>query len=282
MSSLIRKCTDIRIEVLTMLNESKSGHSGGSLSAVELIAGAYYGVLNIKPENWKDPDRDRFVLSKGHAAPVLYSVLADLGFFEKAELSTLRKLHSRLQGHPDSKKLPGIEAATGSLGQGCSIAVGMAMAAKAQHRPVKVFTLLGDGEIQEGVVWEACMAASAYKLDNLTLIVDVNGLQLDGPCEQILPMGDLQKKFEAFGFTVIKVEDGNNIDQVVEAYNQPTMKDTPRCILAHTVKGKGFRSSNIRWAGTGEFPTIRSWRRLSENCRRNVYEREEDDKIGIR
>jgi transketolase len=251
MLSLNKKCTEIRVEVLRMLNESKSGHSGGSLSAVELIAGAYYQALTITPENSTDPNRDRFVLSKGHAAPVLYSILADKGFFPKSELHTLRKLHSRLQGHPDSKKLPGVEAATGSLGQGCSIAVGMAMAAKAQNRTLKVFTLLGDGEIQEGVVWEACMAASAFKLDNFTLIVDVNGLQLDGPCDQILPMGNLADKFSSFGFNVIELEDGNNIEQVLDAYAQPPIEGKPTCILAHTIKGKGvsFIENQVGWHG---------------------------------
>ncbi|QEN08161.1 transketolase [Oceanispirochaeta crateris] len=251
MISLNKKCTDIRVEVLRMLNESKSGHSGGSLSAVELIAGAYYQALTITVENCTDANRDRFVLSKGHAAPVLYSILADKGFFPKEELYTLRKLHSRLQGHPDSKKLPGIEAATGSLGQGCSIAVGMAMAAKSQKKSLKVFTLLGDGELQEGVVWEACMAASAYKLDNLTLIVDVNGLQLDGPCDQILPMGNLADKFSSFGFNVIEVEDGNNIKQVLAAYAQPPVMGIPTCILAHTIKGKGvsFIENQVGWHG---------------------------------
>ncbi|MGD1820630.1 MAG: transketolase [Pleomorphochaeta sp.] len=251
MEYLKQKCKALRIDVLRMLNASESGHTGGSLSAIEIMAGLYYAKMNISAENFKDPLRDRFVLSKGHAAPVLYAILADKGFFPKEELLTLRKLHSRLQGHPDSKKLPGIEAATGSLGQGCSIAVGMAIAAKAQKKDLNVYTLLGDGEIQEGIVWEACMAAASYKLDNFTLIVDNNGLQLDGPCEKILNMGNLCDKFEAFGFEVIELEDGNDIEVVVNALNTKPKKDKPTCIIAHTIKGKGvsFAENQVGWHG---------------------------------
>jgi transketolase len=251
MESLKQKCKALRIEVLKMLNVSGSGHTGGSLSAIELMVGVYYTQMNINSKYPKDPNRDRFVLSKGHAAPTLYAILADKGFFPKEELLTLRKLHSRLQGHPDSKKLPGVEAATGSLGQGCSIAVGMAMSARAQNRNLHVYTLLGDGELQEGLVWEACMSAAAYKLDNFTLIVDNNGIQLDGTCKDVLDMGCLANKFEAFGFDVIEVEDGNDIELVVQALNTKNSKNMPRCIIAHTVKGKGvsFAENQVGWHG---------------------------------
>jgi len=251
MSSLSQKCNSIRMDVLQMLNAAGSGHSGGSLSSIELIVGTYYTQMNFSAKNVDDPDRDRFVLSKGHAAPVLYSVLADLGIIEHSELSTLRKIHSNLQGHPDSKKVRGVEAATGSLGQGCSIAVGMAMAAKAQKKPSKIYTLLGDGELQEGLVWEACMAAAGYGLDNLTLLIDNNGIQLDGFCNDILPLGDIGAKFRAFGFNVIEIEDGNSIEAVTKALAEPCTPGKPTCIVAHTIKGKGvsFMENQIGWHG---------------------------------
>ncbi len=251
MNFLKNKCTDIRVDVLRMLTKAGSGHSGGSLSAVEMMVGAYYTQMKLNPKDPHDIGRDRFVLSKGHAAPVLYAILADKKFFPKEELGTLRKLHSNLQGHPDSKKVPGVDAATGSLGQGFSIAVGMAMAAKAQESAIRIFTLLGDGELQEGIVWEACMAASAYKLDNLTIMIDANGLQLDGSCDSILPMGNLKDKFSAFGCEVIELSDGNDIEQVVEALGRKPVAGKPTCILAHTIKGKGvsFIENQVGWHG---------------------------------
>ncbi|MGH0052054.1 MAG: transketolase [Sphaerochaetaceae bacterium] len=251
MISLRAKCNSIRKDVLRMLNHAGSGHSGGSLSAVELLVGIYYSQMKFNPEKMEDPKRDRFVLSKGHAAPVLYAILADLGVIDRSELFTLRQLHSNLQGHPDSKKVRGVEASTGSLGQGFSIAVGMAMAAKAQNNNIQVFSLLGDGELQEGLVWEACMAASAYKLDNLTMLVDYNGIQLDGFCEEVLSLGDLNAKFNAFGFHVINLPDGNDIETVVEALAQPKIPGKPTCIVAHTVKGKGvsFIENQVAWHG---------------------------------
>ena len=243
------KCTETRRAILTMLHAAGSGHSGGSLSCVELIVGLYYTKLRVSPRTFKDHCHDRFVLSKGHVAPCLYAVLADREFFPKEELSTLRRLHSRLQGHPDSKKLPGIEISTGSLGQGVSIATGMALAAKGED--IRVYSLLGDGELQEGLVWEACMAAAHYHLDNLTLLVDNNGVQLDGTCNEVMCLGDLSAKFRAFGFHVIELPDGNDIYQVVTALGQDPEKGKPTCILAHTIKGKGvsFMENNPDWHG---------------------------------
>lgn len=251
MTNLKDKCTSIRIDVLKMLNASGSGHSGGSLSAVEILVALYYGIMNISVQNYQDSHRDRFILSKGHAAPLLYAILADKGFFPKGDLSSLRKLHSNLQGHPDSKKVKGVEASTGSLGQGSSIAVGMALAAKSQKLNSRVFALLGDGELQEGQVWEAFMFASAYKLDNLTFIIDYNKLQLDGPCNDVLPMGDIPAKMKAFGFAVHEIQDGNNIDDVVKTFALPKTPEKPTCIIAHTIKGKGvsFIEGNYQWHG---------------------------------
>ncbi len=247
---LKEKCRDIRKDILSVLCAAGSGHSGGSLSAVEIMVALYYDVMKTDPE-WKDNNRDRFVLSKGHAAPCLYAVLADLGYFPKEELYTLRRLHSRLQGHPDSKKLPGIEISTGSLGQGVSIATGMALAAKKQGNGVKVFVLVGDGETDEGLVWEAAEAAAHYGLDNLTVIVDRNRLQLDGPCSSVMDNKDLVEKYKAFGFDAVRVEDGNDIDQILDALKAPVVTGKPRCIVAETIKGKGvsFMENQVGWHG---------------------------------
>lgn len=246
-----KKCTQLRKDILTMLEASGTGHSGGSLSIVELMAGVYYTQMRIDPRNPKAPGRDRFVLSKGHAAPCYYAVLADLGFFDKAELGNLRKLHGMLQGHPDMKKVPGVDASTGSLGQGISIAVGMALGAKLKKSDSRIYVLLGDGELQEGQVWEACMAAAHYKLDNLTLLIDNNGLQIDGTNDEVMSLGDLNAKFTAFGLHVIELPDGNDIGQVVSALDAETVPGKPKCILAHTVKGKGvsFIENQVGWHG---------------------------------
>ena len=223
------KCRDIRKDILSVLCTAGSGHSGGSLSSVEIMAALYYDVMKIDPQ-WKDVDRDRFVLSKGHA---------------------LWRLHSRLQGHPDSKKLPGVEISTGSLGQGVSIATGMALAAKKQGRGVRVFTLVGDGESDEGLVWEAAEAAAHFHLDNLTVIIDRNRLQLDGPCSSVMDNRDLVEKYRAFGFDAVRVEDGNDIDQILAALKAPVVEGKPRCIVAETVKGKGvsFMEDQVGWHG---------------------------------
>ena len=251
--SLKIKCKNVRMDIIKMITLANSGHPGGSLSAVEMIVGLYYTSMYINPKNPQDQNRDRFILSKGHAAPCLYAVLADLGFFPKSELANFRKIHSILQGHPDSKKTPGVDASTGSLGQGVSIATGMALASKMLSNSVKVFCMLGDGELQEGLVWEACMAASHYKLDNLTVLIDLNGLQLDGRTEQVMDLGNLKDKFTAFGFDVYEIKDGNEIEQVLSAFAVGGVRDKPRCIIAHTVKGKGvsFMENQVGWHGSG-------------------------------
>lgn len=243
------KCRQLRRDIINMLADAGSGHPGGSLSAVELMAAVYYTQMRIDPKHPNDPARDRFVLSKGHAAPCLYAVLADLGFFDRDELWKLRKLHALLQGHP-VVGIPGVEASTGSLGQGVSMAVGMALGAKAQHRDVKVYALLGDGELQEGQVWEAAMAAAHYKLDNLTVLIDNNGLQIDGPNDAVMSLGNINAKFTAFGFEVIELPDGHDLDAIVKALQAP-VAGKPKCILAHTVKGKGvsYMENEVDWHG---------------------------------
>lgn len=248
---LKRLCREIRMDIVRMISAAGSGHPGGSLSCTELLTAVYFTQMRVDPANPKDPDRDRFVLSKGHCAPAYYAVLAHRGFFPVEELSTLRKLHSRLQGHPDSKKLPGVDVATGSLGQGVSLAVGMALAAKHLKKDYKTYVLTGDGELQEGQVWEAFMAAAHYKLDNLTVLVDWNGLQIDGRNDEVMSLGDLREKLRAFGFQLLELEDGNDIEQVLAALNTPAEPSKPKCILAHTVKGKGvsFMEGQVGWHG---------------------------------
>ncbi|MBQ5340616.1 MAG: transketolase [Oscillospiraceae bacterium] len=252
-------CRQVRRDIIIEVADAASGHPGGSLSAVEMLVALYFKVMNIDPKEPQKADRDRFVLSKGHAAPGLYAVLAERGYFDKEELHTLRKLGSKLQGHPDPKKLPGIDAATGSLGQGISIAVGMALGAKLAKNGAKVYTMVGDGEMQEGMVWEAAMAAANYKLDNFTVFVDNNGLQISGKNDDVMALGDIAAKFRAFGFDVIEVEDGNDIEQVLAAIDVPFTPGKPKCILAHTVKGKGvsFMENNVGWHGTAPKPDQR-------------------------
>ena len=244
------KCKQFRRDIINMLADAGSGHPGGSLSAVEILACLYYKAMRIDPKRPDWEDRDRFVLSKGHSAPALYAVLADLGYFPREELKNLRRIHSILQGHPDSKKCPGVDVSTGSLGQGISTAVGMAMGAKLAGKDIHVYTLCGDGELQEGLVWEASMAAAHYKLDNLTVLIDYNGLQIDGPNSSVMSLGDLYAKFTAFGFKVIEVADGNSIEQISAALEEKAVGQ-PRLILCHTVKGKGvsFMENQVGWHG---------------------------------
>ncbi len=245
-------CSEVRKGIVNMVADAKSGQPGGSLSGVEALVALYFYKMNVDPKNPKDENRDRFVLSKGHAAPLLYSVLGEKGYFNKDALSpTLRKLHSPLQGHPDSKKLPGVDASTGSLGQGVSIAVGMALGAKAQKSGVNIYTLLGDGELQEGLCWEAATAAAHYKLDNLTLIIDNNGLQIDGSNSEVMSLGSIEEKFKAFGFDVVSVADGNDIEQMIAALDKEIVAGKPRCIVSHSVKGKGisFMENEAGWHG---------------------------------
>jgi len=240
---------NIRKSILTMIHEAKSGHPGGSLSAVEILTYLYYKEMNIV--NPKDDSRDRFVLSKGHGAPVLYSVLMEKGFISKDLINTLRQVNSKLQGHPDMKKLPGVEASTGSLGQGLSIANGMALAFKLDKKENRVFVLLGDGEIQEGMIWEAAMLANHYKLDNVTAILDHNGLQIDGRNNDIMTVEPIDEKWKAFGWHVIKA-DGHDFNSLEKAFEErKTVKGKPAIIIAETIKGKGcsFMEDKASWHG---------------------------------
>lgn len=231
---------------------AKSGHPGGSLSAADIITYLYFKEMNVKPESPDWNDRDRFVLSKGHCCPSLYATLALKGYFDWNELTTLRHVGAMLQGHPDMKGTPGIDMSTGSLGQGISAACGMALAAKLDNKDYRTYTLLGDGEVEEGQVWEAAMFAAHNKLDNLVVIVDQNGLQIDGTVEEVAGIEPLDKKFESFGFEVIKI-DGHDFEQIASALDKAkTVKGKPTAILAKTVKGKGvsFMENQVGWHGT--------------------------------
>lgn len=241
----------IRKDIIEMLTESASGHPGGSLSAADIVTTLFFGEMNIDPKNPKDENRDRFVLSKGHAAPVLYSALARKGFFDVEELKTLRKIGSRLQGHPSMKCLPGIDMSTGSLGQGISTAVGMALGAKIDNKTNRVYTILGDGELEEGQVWEATMCAAHYKLDNLTAFIDFNGLQIDGDITEVMNPSPIDKKFEAFGWNVLII-DGHNIQEILDAIEKAKeCKEKPTAVICKTIKGKGvsFMENQAGWHG---------------------------------
>lgn len=242
---------DIRIDIIKETFYAASGHPGGSLSAADILTFLYFQEMNIDPAEPKKAGRDKFVLSKGHASPVLYATLAHKGYFPKEDLVTFRKMGSKLQGHPDMKKVPGVEMSTGSLGQGYSAAVGMAIAAKLDKNPGRVYALLGDGELQEGIVWEASMAASHYKLDNLTAIVDWNGLQIDGKNEEVMTVTPVDEKFISFGFHVISI-DGHSYEAIEAAFAEAkATKDKPSVIIAKTIKGKGvsFMENNYGWHG---------------------------------
>ncbi|HJD39489.1 MAG TPA: transketolase [Candidatus Blautia stercoripullorum] len=249
---LQKMANEIRKGIITAVHSAKAGHPGGSLSAADLFTYLYFEEMNIDPKNPKKEDRDRFVLSKGHTAPGLYSALAHRGYFPVEDLKTLRHLGSYLQGHPDMKHIPGIDMSSGSLGQGISAAVGMALGAKMDGASYRVYTLLGDGEIEEGQVWEAAMFAGHRKLDNLVVIVDNNGLQIDGKIEDVCSPYPIDKKFEAFNFHVINVEDGNDFDQLEKAFEEAkTVKGMPTAIIMKTVKGKGvsFMENEADWHG---------------------------------
>lgn len=250
------KARSIREKIITMLGQAGSGHTGGSLSAADLLACLYFWEMQVDPQQPHWPDRDRFVLSKGHAAPVLYAALAEKGYFSAELLSTLRQLGSPLQGHPDMRKLAGVEASTGSLGQGVSWAVGMALAARLDGKSHRIYTMLGDGEIEEGMVWEATMAAVHYKLDNLVLIIDYNGLQIDGPIREVMSPEPIAEKFRAFGCHVIEI-DGHDVGQIMAAFNEARqMKGQPTAIVARTLKGKGcsFMEDRVEWHGVAPKP----------------------------
>ncbi len=252
MESLEKTCRAVRRDIINLTADAASGHPGGSLSSVEIMVSLFFDKMNIDPANPQMEDRDRFVLSKGHAAPGLYGVLAERGFFGKEEFKSFRQINGILQGHPDSRKCPGVDASTGSLGQGISIAVGMALGARLDGNGAHIYTLLGDGELQEGQVWEAAMAATHYKLDNLTVIIDHNGLQIDGSNDEVMSLGSIKDKFTAFGFQVIEVADGNDLQQIHDALGI-LVSGKPKCILAHTLKGKGvsYMENQVGWHGKG-------------------------------
>lgn len=237
--------------IVEMTCAAKSGHPGGSLSAVEILASLYFRIMRVDPENPGWPDRDRFVLSKGHASPVLYSVLALRGYFPEEELMGFRKIDSMLQGHPDMKGTPGVDMSTGSLGQGLAVANGMAMAGKLDGKDYRVYVLLGDGEVQEGMVWEAAMAAAHYKLDNLTAFLDHNGLQIDGANSQVMGVEPLRDKWTAFGWNVIEI-DGHSYGEIIDAADEARrVKGKPTIVIAKTIKGKGisYMENAVDWHG---------------------------------
>lgn len=245
------KAYNIRKNAVTAVYSASSGHPGGSLSSADLMAVLFFDEMNVDPKNPKMEDRDRFVLSKGHCSPALYGTLAEAGFFDKEELKTFRHIDSRLQGHPDMKHIPGVDMSTGSLGLGISAACGMALSAKAYKKDYRVYALLGDGEIEEGQVWEAAMYASHYKLDNLCIFVDLNGLQIDGSTAEVMNSSPLDKKFEAFGWNTLTI-DGHNYDEIKKALRDARgTKGNPTAVIMKTVKGKGvsYMENSVKWHG---------------------------------
>ena len=245
------KANEIRKDIIEAVYNAKSGHPGGSLSIADIMAVLYFNELKIDEKNPRWEDRDRFVLSKGHCSPALYAALAERGFFEKENLKSFRKIDSNLQGHPDLNKVPGVDMTSGSLGQGLSAANGMAIAGKMDNKDYRVYVIAGDGEIEEGQIWEAAMTANKYKLDNLCLIIDNNNLQIDGTIEEVMSSYPIDKKFESFGFNVINI-DGHNFEEIMNAFEIPrNTKGKPTCIIAKTVKGKGvsFMENKSEWHG---------------------------------
>ena len=241
----------IRLGIIEAVYSNKSGHPGGSLSIADIMTVLYFNEMNIDNNNPKWEDRDRLVLSKGHCSPALYSALANRGFFPVEDLKSFRNINSYLQGHPDMKHIPGVDMTTGSLGQGLSAANGMAISAKLDNKDYRVYCILGDGEIEEGQIWEAAMASSKYKLDNLCVIVDNNNLQIDGTIEEVMNSNPIDEKFKSFGFQIIKI-DGNDIEEIKKAFEVArNIKGMPTCIIAKTVKGKGvpFMENQVGWHG---------------------------------
>ena len=248
---LEEKAKQIRKGIIEAVYSNKSGHPGGSLSIADIMTVLYFNEMNINPEDPNWDDRDRLVLSKGHCSPALYSCLANRGYFDVEELKTFRNINSRLQGHPDKNKVPGVDMTTGSLGQGLSSANGMAIAGKLDNKNYRVYCILGDGEIEEGQVWEAAMAANKYKLDNLCVIVDNNNLQIDGTIEEVMSSYPIDEKFRSFGFEVININ-GHDIDEILKAFEvAKNVKGKPTCIIAKTIKGKGisYMENQVGWHG---------------------------------
>ena len=250
-NELEEKAKNIRKGIIDAVYSNKSGHPGGSLSIADIITVLYFNQMNVDEKNPKWEERDRLVLSKGHCAPALYSALANRGFFDLEDLKTFRNIESNLQGHPDMNKVPGVDMTSGSLGQGLSAANGMAIAGKMDNKDYRVYCILGDGEIEEGQVWEAAMTSSKYKLDNLCVIVDNNNLQIDGKIEEVMSSYPIDEKFKNFGFQVINI-DGHNIKEIIDAFDvAKNVKGKPTCIIAKTVKGKGvsFMENKVEWHG---------------------------------
>lgn len=251
LEELEKKSKNIRRNIIEMVYSAASGHPGGSLSVADIMTALYFSELRVDVKNPKDENRDRLVLSKGHCSPALYSVLAEKGFIKVEDLKTFRKTDSYLQGHPDMKKVPGVDMTSGSLGQGLSVANGMALSAKLDNKDYRVYCIMGDGEIQEGQIWEAAMTSSHYKLDNLCAIVDNNNLQIDGTVEEVMSPYPIDKKFESFGFNVIKI-DGHNFEEIISAFEiAKTVKGKPTVIIAKTMKGKGvsYMENKAGWHG---------------------------------
>ena len=248
---LQEKAKEVRKGIIEAVYSNKSGHPGGSLSIADIMTVLYFNQMNIDEKNPKWEDRDRLVLSKGHCSPALYSCLANRGFFDVEKLKTFRNINSNLQGHPDMNKVPGVDISSGSLGQGLSCANGMAIAGKMDNKNYRVYCILGDGEIEEGQVWEAAMASNKYKLDNLCVIVDNNNLQIDGTIEEVMSSYPIDEKFKSFGFQIINI-DGNDIEEIIKAFDVArNVKGKPTCIIAKTVKGKGvsFMENKVEWHG---------------------------------
>lgn len=248
---LKQKAKEIRKDIIEEVYNAKSGHPGGSLSIADILAVLYFNELRIDEKNPRWEDRDRLILSKGHCSPALYAALAERGFFNKEDLKSFRKIDSKLQGHPDLNKVPGVDMTSGSLGQGLSVANGMAISAKMDNKDYRVYAILGDGEIEEGQVWEAAMTANKYKLDNLCVIVDNNNLQIDGTIEEVMSSYPIDEKFKSFGFNVLNI-DGNNIEEIISAFETAKQtKNKPTCIIAKTIKGKGvsFMENKTEWHG---------------------------------
>ena len=252
LNRLKKTAAQIRLDIIEEVHAASSGHPGGSLSIADIITYLYFQEMKVDPKNPNDPDRDRLVLSKGHTAPALYAALAEKGYFPTEELKKLRQVDSFLQGHPDMKGTPGVDMSTGSLGLGFSCACGMALAAKIDGKDYRTYTIIGDGESEEGQIWEAAMFAAHYKLDNLCAVIDLNGLQIDGPVTEVMNPTPHDKKLEAFGFHVITI-DGHDFDQIAAAFDEAkTVKGKPCAIIAHTIKGKGvsFMENQVGWHGT--------------------------------
>ena len=248
---LKEKATQIRQDIINEVYYAKSGHPGGSLSIADILTVLYFRQMNIDPKNPNWEERDRLILSKGHCSPALYSCLANRGYFPKEDLKTFRNIESYLQGHPDKNKVPGVDMTTGSLGQGLSVANGMAIAGKMDQKNYRVYCILGDGEIEEGQVWEAAMASNKYKLDNLCIIIDNNNLQIDGTIEEVMSSYPIDEKFKSFGFQIINI-DGHDIEEIIKAFEVAEhIKGRPTCIIAKTIKGKGisFMENQASWHG---------------------------------